>query len=181
MICKICGKNLPETEFYVHHRKPDGTVFRDKRCKRCVSDYNNYYHTLHYRPEKRREEYQANKEKYQEYYRTHREERIAYNAMYMRNKRAGGEITQEEWNGILKEFGNRCAYCGSDGKPFGLGMDHVIPLRSGGKHSVGNVVPACRSCNSRKHTNRYDEWYPSQPFFDPEKMVKILMHRMEEK
>ncbi len=26
MICKICGKNLPETEFYVHHRKPDGTV-----------------------------------------------------------------------------------------------------------------------------------------------------------
>lgn len=32
-----------------------------------------------------------------------------------------------------------------------LTMDHVVPLTRGGWHDPINVVPACQSCNSKKH------------------------------
>ena len=32
-------------------------------------------------------------------------------------------------------------------------MDHVDCIAKGGRHEADNVVPACRSCNSKKHTN----------------------------
>lgn len=57
------------------------------------------------------------------------------------------DLTASEWSGILSEFEGRCAYCGTDGT---MTMDHVIPLVRGGHHIAGNVVPACRSCNSAK-------------------------------
>jgi 5-methylcytosine-specific restriction endonuclease McrA len=31
-----------------------------------------------------------------------------------------------------------------------LTQDHVTAVSRGGEHSADNVVPACRSCNSRK-------------------------------
>jgi len=55
----------------------------------------------------------------------------------------------EKWLEILDRFNHRCAYCSRlDVK---LTMDHVIPVSRGGKHEAENVVPACRSCNSRKN------------------------------
>ena len=56
-------------------------------------------------------------------------------------------IPTAEWNAILDAFSHSCAYCGSTGV---LEPDHVIPQSKGGLDSVGNIVPACRSCNSRK-------------------------------
>src|SRR6185437_5314774 len=44
----------------------------------------------------------------------------------------------------------RCAYCGREGGPRDLTMDHVKPLSRGGAHSWDNVVSACRRCNHRK-------------------------------
>ncbi len=40
-----------------------------------------------------------------------------------------------------------CHYCG---KPKADTVDHVVPLVRGGTNYEGNLVPACRSCNSRK-------------------------------
>jgi len=57
-------------------------------------------------------------------------------------------FTFEDWLNILDCFEHRCAYCSrSDVK---LTMDHVIPVSKGGKHTADNIVPACKSCNSRK-------------------------------
>lgn len=50
-------------------------------------------------------------------------------------------------------FGRACAYCGTTEKE--LTMDHVVPLSAGGDHTLGNIVPACLSCNVRK-SNRTD-------------------------
>ena len=29
-------------------------------------------------------------------------------------------------------------------------MDHIVPIGRGGKSTRGNLVPACKSCNSNK-------------------------------
>lgn len=58
-------------------------------------------------------------------------------------------ITPEVWGEILEYFNHACAYClRQDVK---LTMDHVIPLSKGGDHTVQNLVPACKSCNSSKN------------------------------
>ena len=40
-----------------------------------------------------------------------------------------------------------CAYCGSDDR---LSLDHLIPRSKTGKDDAGNIVWACRACNSSK-------------------------------
>lgn len=47
-----------------------------------------------------------------------------------------------------------CAYCGGRAGT----VDHVLPLNRGGRHSEGNLVPACRSCNSSKGDKLLIEW-----------------------
>ena len=44
-------------------------------------------------------------------------------------------------------YGGRCYYCGAEADT----IDHRIPLVRGGSHWPASLVPACRSCNSRKH------------------------------
>jgi hypothetical protein len=88
-------------------------------------------------------------------------------------KRHGGEqeLTEKEWELSVKYFGNRCCYCGNHmDKPT---KDHIIPLISGGKLSVDNVIPCCRSCNSSKKDNEMLSWYQGQPFYNKARLQKI--------
>jgi 5-methylcytosine-specific restriction endonuclease McrA len=34
----------------------------------------------------------------------------------------------------------------------------VIPIARGGKHSIGNLVVACKPCNSQKNKRTIQEW-----------------------
>ncbi len=43
-----------------------------------------------------------------------------------------------------------CHYCGQKVGAAALTLDHVVPVSRGGTSSKGNVVPACRECNSKK-------------------------------
>lgn len=56
-------------------------------------------------------------------------------------------FTDADWQAVLRHYGHRCAHCGASGR---LTRDHVIPLALGGRHSVGNIIPACTPCNSSK-------------------------------
>jgi 5-methylcytosine-specific restriction endonuclease McrA len=47
-----------------------------------------------------------------------------------------------------------CFYCGGPGGT----IDHVIPLKKGGIHGIGNLVPCCQSCNSSKRDKFVMEW-----------------------
>ncbi len=59
-----------------------------------------------------------------------------------------GSLTIDEWRTIVDRFDGACAYCTK--RDVRLTVDHVVPLSRGGAHSMANVVPACRSCNSAK-------------------------------
>ena len=59
-----------------------------------------------------------------------------------------GRLSVGDWRALLDSFGNRCSYClAADVR---LAQDHVVALSRGGEHSLANVVPACKRCNSSK-------------------------------
>ena len=69
------------------------------------------------------------------------------------NKRRGAigpGLTADQWAQIKAGFSQHCAYCLRPCDK--LEQDHVVPLSRGGAHDPTNIVPACRSCNSRKGT-----------------------------
>lgn len=61
---------------------------------------------------------------------------------------AFGSHTTEQWRELVVTCDNRCTYCGEKGKP--LSRDHIVPLVRGGSNDIGNITPACRSCNCSK-------------------------------
>jgi 5-methylcytosine-specific restriction endonuclease McrA len=51
-----------------------------------------------------------------------------------------------------------CYYCRRQVGHAALTMDHVVPLGRGGTSIRGNVVPACKDCNTRKKGMLPIEW-----------------------
>jgi 5-methylcytosine-specific restriction enzyme A len=51
-----------------------------------------------------------------------------------------------------------CYFCGKKMPPKELTMEHVVPIIRGGTTSKGNVVPACKECNSKKKYLLPIEW-----------------------
>ena len=68
-----------------------------------------------------------------------------------------------DWADVLDLFGHKCAYCGKDGK---LHQDHFIPVTRGGGYEMGNIVPACHSCNSRKNAKDPLAWLGLRRWLD---------------
>ena len=94
------------------------------------------------------------KKKIQATYRRTHPEKIKENDVKRRARKAGAEkndLTASQWREIKEAHKHKCVYCGKKFK--NLTMDHITPLSKGGNHTVSNVVPACISCNSKKHTN----------------------------
>jgi len=61
------------------------------------------------------------------------------------------DFTPEQWIEVQNAFQHCCAYCE---QPFTkLEIEHITPLSKGGSHTLHNIVPACRSCNAKKHRN----------------------------
>lgn len=51
-----------------------------------------------------------------------------------------------------------CYYCHGKVAPQELTMDHIVPVTRGGRSTRGNVVPACKACNSKKKYLLPVEW-----------------------
>ncbi len=51
-----------------------------------------------------------------------------------------------------------CYYCNHEVGRDQLTMDHVVPLSRGGKSKKGNIVAACKECNSKKKYLLPVEW-----------------------
>lgn len=69
--------------------------------------------------------------------------------------RVDNDLTDAEWQSLLEAWGG-CAYCQGDGAA--LQRDCVQPISRGGRYTLGNVVPACASCNASKHNTEVTGW-----------------------
>jgi len=65
------------------------------------------------------------------------------------------DLTPQQW-AALKDAWAGCAYCGAVGTP--LQRDCVLPISRGGRYTLDNVVPACRSCNTSKRNDEVTAW-----------------------
>lgn len=57
-------------------------------------------------------------------------------------------------NGIFERDEFRCVYCGEQFPAEELTLDHVQPRVRGGDRSEGNLVTACKACNTLKGHGR---------------------------
>lgn len=74
-----------------------------------------------------------------------------------REKNKAREMRQSQWwkNRLSRGV---CYYCGRAFPPAELTMDHVVPLSRGGQTTKSNVVPACKTCNTKKRQLVPVEW-----------------------
>jgi 5-methylcytosine-specific restriction endonuclease McrA len=80
------------------------------------------------------------------------------------------QVSGQEISARFAKFDHRCAYCGAGGD---LHIEHVVPISRGGGHAIGNIVPACESCNYSKRDHQPETWYRRQPFFSELRWRKI--------
>jgi 5-methylcytosine-specific restriction endonuclease McrA len=72
-----------------------------------------------------------------------------------RMDRVEHDLTDEQWT-ALKDAWAGCAYCGSTEQVFQ--RDCVLALSRGGRYTLDNIVPACRSCNTSKCNDEVTGW-----------------------
>jgi 5-methylcytosine-specific restriction endonuclease McrA len=170
-VCTTCKVKKSFYDFYKDKRKKDGLYPRCKSCHlKCTKKY-----------------YDNNTEKirsnYKKYYYNNQEAISKTNAKWRDNNRDRISRTSSTWaknnlekrrgywqkyrslkvnnsfeissSEIKKLYNSDCFYCGASED---ITLDHVIPLSRGGRHSIGNIVPACGKCNYSKNNKTVIEW-----------------------
>lgn len=155
--CRRCETLKRESEFAKASRQPDGL---QGHCKECNRSYR-----------------LANRESIREYQREYAfqnsETAVARANAWRKANGNQAKISQRKHNhkrrALLRTNGNfsvtcrdlerlcskNCFYCGALGT---IEIDHVIPISRGGANSIGNLVPACPSCNRSKSNRTIMEW-----------------------
>ncbi len=72
-----------------------------------------------------------------------------------RMDRVDHDLSDEQWTVLQAAWGG-CAYCGATDKA--LQRDCVLALSRGGRYTLDNIVPACRSCNTSKCNDEVTSW-----------------------
>lgn len=170
--CSFCKQVKPTTDFGKHSKSKDGLYSQCFPCRRI------------HRAAYRQRSAESIKKQQAENYRRNREKRIAYatqrikdnperHRTYMaiskkrnhvkvaadsRKRRAKlkeNGIYQISKKELAKLLAKPCFYCGTKER---ITIDHVIAIARGGTDSIGNLVPACKSCNSQKRELTITEW-----------------------
>ncbi len=88
---------------------------------------------------------------------------------------ADNDLTAAQWATIQAAWGG-CAYCGVTDAA--LQKDCVQPLSRGGRYSLANVVPACRSCNASKGNEEVTHWMRRKRLDEPAFLVRLYEIRI---
>lgn len=173
--CKQCDRDMPgilggicNSCQSTNYRHRMGRVFLDKhaarereRRQRMGDEYRERDRVRNvarrdYRLKYCRDYYQKNIETFKENHRIWRKSHpklrnIRKRRYTARKAQLVATLTAMEWECIKDSFDHCCVYCNR--KMQRLTQEHIIPVMHGGHYTQFNIVPACQSCNSRKHTS----------------------------
>lgn len=149
--CEHCGKPLTG-------KRPQAK-FCDRSCKSKAK--NAELRASGVARERDRARYQREAEKRREYARQYLRDNPERMRAIRRNRKSRIKtqrflISAREWRRMVARYRHCCAYCGEHSEV--LHREHVIPVIRGGRHSIGNLLPACPPCNYRKKTKLLVEW-----------------------
>ena len=182
--CNCCGRILPLEAFARTSKNKDGRRGKCKECTKLVQkawysrnrEEENASRRAKYNSTIEHERYEARKEQIltqkKEWRKNNKElQTLASERRRSREAQLPATLTKSEWEEIKTSFNFTCAYCGAQVK---LERDHIIPLTKGGAFSKGNIVPACKSCNSSKGNRDLLSWYRTRKFYSKEREEKVL-------
>lgn len=69
--------------------------------------------------------------------------------------RVDHDLSAAQWDTLKAAWGG-CAYCGVVDQP--LQRDCVLAISRGGRYTLDNIAPACRSCNASKGSEEVTTW-----------------------
>jgi 5-methylcytosine-specific restriction endonuclease McrA len=167
--CTKCGEVKPLSEF---PKAKDATHGVRSYCKVCHAAQNRAYNrrVKEESPERVRAWGKANYENHKERHREgnrrweqanpdkvreineRKNKRNRHIKMRWEMKRRGipdEGVTRGALLSIRAYFDDRCAYCQT--KLADPAFDHIVPRCANGPHHPDNLVPVCKSCNSKKH------------------------------
>ena len=72
-----------------------------------------------------------------------------------RMDRVEHDLSPAQWTALQRAWGG-CAYCGAADVP--LQRDCVLAISRGGRYTLDNIAPACRSCNASKCNEEVTHW-----------------------
>jgi hypothetical protein len=184
-LCSDCDEWLPmEEHFYKNKSAPDG---HNPYCKEDTKKRSRGWavDNQQQHKENRAEWYQGNRERllekqqfidaenkeqkeiYGQQYRQSEHGKKKFHEYGLNRKSKKHEISDDEWISCKQYFNNSCAYCGlhidehykryaGELKHNDLHKEHVDDA---GANDLSNCVPSCHSCNSKKRTKVFDDWY----------------------
>jgi 5-methylcytosine-specific restriction endonuclease McrA len=173
-VCKKCQKTCAVIDFYKGQ----------SQCKPCAKEYARAWAKAN--PEKYKKQWQKqNKKRWVE--QKQDQTYMTKKAIYRQENSARRVATAKAWNQANRErftlhvanshikrkiakdaraykildkeykrlYNSPCAFCGATEK---ITMDHIIPISRSGNHSIGNLQPLCRRCNSSKKSRLVSEY-----------------------
>ena len=173
-VCRKCQKTCLATDFYKGK----------SQCKSCDKEYAKAWRKAN--PEKYKKQWQKkNKERW--VHQKQDQAYMTKKAIYRQENSERRVATAKAWNQANRErftlhvanshikrkiakdaksykildkeykklYNSPCAFCGATEK---ITMDHIIPISRSGNHSIGNLQPLCRSCNSSKKSRLVSEY-----------------------
>lgn len=75
---------------------------------------------------------------------------------------------------VCEKFDWTCAWCSTKINQKLLTIDHFLAISKGGSDCIGNLLPACISCNSSKSNSDPKTWFESRSFYTKTRWQKIL-------
>jgi 5-methylcytosine-specific restriction endonuclease McrA len=185
--CTRCKQTKSLDDFYSDKRVPDGKKSECKECHKSIcssirkKNHRSYLTKRRATKQKNRDKYLAKDRIWREKnktilqaaarrrYHTNPEVHIAKVLRWAKNnpeKRRNNESRRRakiKRNGeflilpseLRQLYSSPCSNCGTTKQ---IEADHVIPVSRGGRHSIGNLQPMCRSCNSSKRDKFMVEW-----------------------
>lgn len=143
--CSKCGTSKSLDQFHKDKSTKDGM---QGYCITCQSLYHSQY---------RLENIVSQRLRNRVWIKNNPEKNTANATRYQKRKKAnGGSHTEEQWQELKYQTGNKCMCCQASGDDKILQRDHVIPVSKGGTNNIDNIQVLCRECNCSKAQKEID-------------------------